>query len=94
MRCEHNLYFLRDLFKHISDSQFLEIYTTSKEIMSFHDRGVVVFRFGRSRNDLSRNIALSYHLAKGGLLLFVSDDGLSIIFECINFFHSLFAYYS
>ena len=67
MRCEHNLYFLWDRFKHIGDSQFLEIVTTSKEIMSFHDYGAVVFRFGRSRNDLSRNTALSYLLVKRGL---------------------------
>ena len=52
MRCEHNLYFLWDGFRHIGDSQFLEIVSTSKEIMSFHDHGGVVFRFGRSRNDL------------------------------------------
>ena len=43
--CEHNLYFLWDRFKHIGDSRFLEIVTTSKEMMSFHDHGVVVFWF-------------------------------------------------
>ena len=51
MRCEHNLYFVWDHFKYIGDSQFLEIVTTSKEIMSFYDHVVVVFRFGRSRNE-------------------------------------------
>ena len=66
VRREHNLCFLWDCFKHIGDSQYLEIITTSKEIMSFHDHGVVVFRFGFDRNDLSRNTALSYFLVKGG----------------------------
>ena len=67
VRCKHNLYFLWNRFKHIGDSQYLEIVTTSKEIMSFHDHGVVVFRFGRSRNESSRNTTLSYRLVKGGL---------------------------
>ena len=67
MRCEHNLYFHWNRFKHIGDSQFLEIVTTSKEIMSFHDHGVVVFRFGRSRNDPFRNTILSYIMVNGGL---------------------------
>ena len=39
-------------------------HATSKEIMSFHDHGVVVFRSGRSRDDLSRNAPLSYLLVK------------------------------
>ena len=51
MRSEHNLYFVWDHFKYIGDSQFLELVTTSEEIMSFHDHGVVVFRFGRSRDE-------------------------------------------
>ena len=42
VRCEHNLYILRGHFEHIGDCEFLEIVTTSKEIMSFHDHGVVV----------------------------------------------------
>ena len=50
VRCEHNLYFIWGRFKHIGDCQYLEIFTTSKEIMSFHDHGVVVFRSVRSRN--------------------------------------------
>ena len=66
VRREHNLYFLWDRFKHISDSQYLEIITTSKEIMSFHDHGVVVFRFGFDRNYSPRSTALSYFLVKGG----------------------------
>ena len=48
-------------------SQFLEIVTTSKEIISFYDHGVVVFRFGRSRNDLSNITALYYLLVEEGL---------------------------
>ena len=48
-------------------ANFLEIVTTSKEIMSFHGHGVVVFRFGRSRNDPFRNAILSYLMVNGGL---------------------------
>ena len=67
MRCQHNLYIRWDHFKHAGDSQFLKIVTTSKEIMSFHDHGVVVFRFGDSRSESSRNGAVSYFLVKVGL---------------------------
>ena len=67
VRCEYNFYFLWDRFKHVGDSQYLEIITSSKEIMSFHDHGVVGPRFSLSRNDLSTVIALSYHLVGGGL---------------------------
>ena len=67
MRCEHNLCFLWDHFKHTGDSQFLEIITTSKEIMSFHYHGVVVFRFGLILNESFSNIILPYLLIKGGL---------------------------
>ena len=45
----------------------MEIITTSKEIMSFHDHGVVVLRFGHNGNELSGNILLSYLLVEGGL---------------------------
>ena len=51
--------FFWDRFKHIGDSQYLEIVTTSKEIMSFHDYGVVVLRFAHSRNELYGNTAFS-----------------------------------
>ena len=67
VRRKPNLYIHWDRFKRISDSQFLEIVTTSKEIISFHDHGVVVLRFGGSRNESSRNIALYYLLVKRGL---------------------------
>ena len=68
MRCEHNLYFLWDRFKHTGDSQFLEIITTSKEIMSFHYHAcVVVFRFGLILNESFSHIILPYLLIKGGL---------------------------
>ena len=51
--------------------------------MSFYDHGVVVFRFGRSRNESYRSIAVSYLLVKGGLW-FVSKDGDSCwICRCI-----------
>ena len=66
VRCEHILYFLWDRFKHIGYSHFLEIVTTSKKFIPFHDHGVVVFRLGRCRNESSRNTDLSYFLVKGG----------------------------
>ena len=50
VRCEHSLCFFWGRFKHIGDRELLEIITTSKEIMSFHDHAVVVFRFSCSRN--------------------------------------------
>ena len=56
MRFEHNLYIVGDHFKHIGDSQYLEIVTTAEEIMPFHDHGVVVCRFGRSSSEPSGNI--------------------------------------
>ena len=56
-----------DRFKHTGDSQFLEIITTWKEIMSFHYHGVVVFRFGLILNESFSNIILPYLLIKGGL---------------------------
>ena len=62
VRREHDLYFLWDRFKHIGDSMYLEIVTTLKEIMSFHDHGVVVFRFARSGNQSTCNTALSIFL--------------------------------
>ena len=67
VRCEHNLFFLWNRFKHIGDNQFLEIVTTSKEIMSFHDHDVVVLRSGGSRNNISNTAALPYLLVEGGL---------------------------
>ena len=77
MHCEHNLYFLWDRFKHIGDSQFLEIVTTSKEIMPFHDHGVVVFRFDFDRSDSSSSTTLSYFLVEGGLQFVKNDVDLS-----------------
>jgi hypothetical protein len=53
VRREHNLYFLWNSFKHIGDSQSFEMLTTSKEIMQFHDHGVVVFRFANGHNESS-----------------------------------------
>ena len=47
----------------ILNCEFLEINTTPKEIMSFHDLSVVVFRFGLSRNESSGDTGLSYLLA-------------------------------
>ena len=86
VRCEHNLCFLWDHFKHIGDSQFLEIVTTSKEIMSFHDLGVVVFRFGHSHNELSRNTASSYLLVNEGLSFVTNVGDLCAFFACISCF--------
>ena len=75
VRRKPNLYIHWDRFKRIGDSQFFEVITTSKEIMSFHDHGVVVLRFGRSRNELSGNIALYYLFVKRRLCL-VSQVGV------------------
>ena len=41
-----------------------KLVTTSKKVMSFHDHDVVVFGFGRSCNELSRNTVLFYLLLK------------------------------
>ena len=79
MRCEHNLYFLWNNFKHIGDCEFLEINTTPKEIMSFHDISVVVFRFGLRRNESSGDTGLSYILAKGGLRFSTKANDLSTV---------------
>jgi hypothetical protein len=67
VRCEYHLYYLWQCFKHNGDSQFLEIFSTSKEVMSPYDHGVVVFRFGLSCNESCRIIALPYLLVDGGL---------------------------
>ena len=37
--CERILLFLRNIFKFLGHTQFLQICTTSKEIMLFHDNG-------------------------------------------------------
>ena len=42
VRPQHNLLFLWSGFKHIGDNHNTEIDATSKEIMPFHDHGVVV----------------------------------------------------
>ena len=88
VHCEHNLYFLWHHFKHIGDCEFLEIITTSKEIMSFHDLGVVVFRFGLRRNESSGDTGLSYILAKGGLRFSTKAKDLYTVFvrAPFNFF--------
>ena len=77
VRRECNLYILWDRFKYIGDSQLLEIVTTSKEIMPFHDHGVVVFWFGRYRNGLPSITALAYWLVKGGLWFVTKDENVS-----------------
>ena len=77
MRFEHNLYFFWDLLKHIGDRLYIEIVTTSKEIMSFHDYGVVVFRFDCSNNETPSIIAFCYLLVKGGLYFVGQGDDLS-----------------
>jgi hypothetical protein len=43
--CERVLLFLGNMFKFLGNTQFLEICTTSKEIMLFHDHGFVLLRF-------------------------------------------------
>jgi hypothetical protein len=48
--CERILLFLRNMFKFLGHNQFLEIRTTSEEIVLFHDNGFVLFRFARGFN--------------------------------------------
>jgi hypothetical protein len=48
--CECILLFLRNMFKFLGHTQFLEIRTTSEEIVLFHDNGFVLFRFARGFN--------------------------------------------
>ena len=48
--CERILLFLGNMFKFLGHTQFLEIRTTSKEIMLFHDNGFVLLRFARGFN--------------------------------------------
>jgi hypothetical protein len=48
--CERILLFLRNMFKFLGHTQFLEVCTTSKEIMLFHDNGFVLLRFVRGFN--------------------------------------------
>jgi hypothetical protein len=48
--CKRVLLFLGNMFKFFGNTQFLEVCTTSKEIMLFHDNGFVLFRFARGFN--------------------------------------------
>jgi hypothetical protein len=48
--CERILLFLRNMFKFLGNTQFLEVCTTSKEIMLFHDNGFVLLRFAYGFN--------------------------------------------
>jgi hypothetical protein len=53
VRCECSLYFFWNNFKHIGDSLSPEVLTASKEIVQFHDYGIVVFPFSFSDNEPS-----------------------------------------
>ena len=53
--------------------------------MSLHDHGVVLFRFGHSRNDLSRNTGVPNLVVKGGLWFVTKDEILSIFVGCISY---------
>ena len=48
--CERILLFLGNMFKFLGHTQFLEVCTTPKEIMLFHDHGFVLLRFARGFN--------------------------------------------
>jgi hypothetical protein len=48
--CECILLFLGNMLKFLGHNQFLEICTTSKEIMLFHDNGFVLYRFAYGFN--------------------------------------------
>ena len=43
--CEHAVLFLRNMFKFLGHSQFLEICATSKEVVLFYDNDFVLLRF-------------------------------------------------
>ena len=42
---EHIVLFLRNMFKFLGHSQFLEFFATSKEVVLFYDHGFVLLRF-------------------------------------------------
>jgi hypothetical protein len=67
VRSEYCLHLLWNNFKHIGGREFFEIVKTSKEIMSFHDYSVAVFRFPGADNDSSCISALSGFLVDWGL---------------------------
>ena len=47
---ERILLFFGNMFKFLGHTQFLEVCTTSKEIMLFHDNGFVLLRFAYGFN--------------------------------------------
>ena len=62
VHCEYSFHFRWDNFKHVGHSQFFEVFTTTKEIMLFHDLGVVVFRYRGGYNKSSVTCGLSGRL--------------------------------
>ena len=48
--CECIFLFLRNMFKFLGHTQFLEVCSASKEIMLFHDNAFVLLRFARGFN--------------------------------------------
>jgi hypothetical protein len=51
--CERFVPSLRNMFKFLGHTQFLEICATAKENVSFHDNGLVLFRFACGLNKSS-----------------------------------------
>jgi hypothetical protein len=50
IRFERIVLFLRNMFKFLGYTHFLEVCATSKEIVLFHDNGFVLFRFASGFN--------------------------------------------
>ena len=51
--CEHIVLFLRNMFKFLGHSQFLEVCANSKEVVLFHDNDFVLLRFACGFNSSS-----------------------------------------
>jgi hypothetical protein len=58
LRFKRVVLFLRNMFKLLGHTQFLEICATSKEIVPFYDNGFVVLRPARG---LNKSIRSSFH---------------------------------
>ena len=62
VHCEYSFHVLWDNFKHVGHIEFFEVVTTTKEIMLFHDLGVVVLRFPGGYNKSFGNCGSSGRL--------------------------------
>ena len=51
--CQRTIFLLRNMFKFLGHTLFLEVCPTSKEIMLFYDNGFVLMRFAGGVNESS-----------------------------------------